>query len=271
MDSFSVLQGTALPLTVTIADDQGNPITTYSGSEGLAAEVWPGGDRAASFAATATWNTPSAGTVDVMVTGTQTAMLEEGRYLGAVILQDPVDGPLEAYVWAIDVGLAPGSAPAPTVYCRFSDMLTYGRSWLVKLQGDDDQEGFARQRGRARSWLDDVILAHYTGASSSYGQIGMWNYGSTPSAWLRGILDGGGLISRDWVVEATAKRALGFVCESQIGPAKDNQYTGLANRFKNEAASIVMGHVAEITTNSPPGTTPNLWVHLGSSNLRPTW
>jgi hypothetical protein len=284
MDVFPCRQGVALSLLATLQDQQGNVITSYLGTEALAATVWAGGGRAISFDAAAAWVDPGQGQFSINVSAAQTSGLEEGRYRCAVTLQDPYLGLLEAYVFAIDVGLAPGSAAAPPAYCTMADLLTYGRAWLRDLQSDDDEEGFGEQRGRARSWLDDLIISRYP--TSRFVILGDPGYGAglfgvgtgaLPNLWLRQVLDGGGLILRGKVVEAVAKRALYLIADAQIGPSEEKQaYQALANKYKNESSALAMSLTAEIDLNvvqvpgQPPvqGTNPVLGVFLGASDVR---
>ena len=276
MEIYSIRQGEALELAVTLQDDQGNPIANYTGQEPLTAPVWPGGNLPASTHASATWSDPPRGGIALAVSAAQTAALAEGRYFGTVGLVDASGTPLEAYKWAMDVLPAPGSAVLPPSYCGFKDLLKYGRAWLRTLQTPDDEAGFAEQCGRARSWLDDWIIARYPNAV--YVTLGDPGYGSTawgvgpgylPNQWLRGILDRGGLVPRDWVVEATARHALCLICEDQVGPdERGRAFELLGRKYRTRASNIALAHTAELITNPGVGTVPNLAIPLGSASVR---
>jgi hypothetical protein len=273
VDIFEVRQGVALPITVALMDDQGNPITSYVGTEALAASVWPGGNRPALFSPTAAWLVPGAGTISVLVTAAETATLAAGRYPGSLDLTDGSGAVLEAYRWAIDVLDAPGTGVAPPAYCGFDDLLDYGRAWLRTLQDEDDQAGFAEECGRARSWLNDLILAGWTASNSltlgdpGYGAVLTGQGGRLPSVWLRQQLDAGALILRPQVVEICALKALSLICRSQIGPGdKGQDFARMGRIYGVEANELVKTLRAEIDTNQDG--IPEFAVNLGESSMR---
>lgn len=276
MDIFAVRQGTALDLTVTLTDDQGDPITTYDGTEALAATVWPGGSLASSFSPQVAWRLAPAGQVNIGITAAQTATLEEGRYRGTLELQDPALGWLEASSWAMDVLLGPGSGKVAPSYCSFPDLLRYGRAWLRNLQTEDDDAGFSEQCGRARSWLDDTIIAGWqTYYSLNLGDPGYGavlvgqGTGQLPSVWLRQQLDADALIVRDLVREIAAKKALAFICEGQLGVGEAaEQYAKLGRRYHWDAAQLCKTLRAEIDTIGPGIGPPQFAVNLGQSSMR---
>jgi|SRR5579862_3550064 len=274
MDTFQIRRGEALPLTVQLSDDQGNPITTYTGSESLACVVWPGGDQAVTLTPAVAWISGPAGTISLLISPSQTTTTAEGRYWGKVTLQDESAGWLEAYGFALDVLLAPGTAVAPPSYCSFPDLLKYGKVWLRTLQTEDDDAGFSQQCGRARSWLDDLIIAGWQVSypigvgDPGYGAVLVGqNPGQLPSIWLRQQLDAGGLVMRDLVVEITAKKALSYICEGQIGSGNTAfDFAKLARYFHGEANELAKTLRAEINPDS--NGYPQFAVNLGQKSMR---
>src|SRR5262249_49571076 len=136
-------------------------ITSYNGTETLATEVWPGGNRANGFSPSTTWSDHTEGKVQIAITAAQTAGLALGRYQVYSTLTAPASDPVAILIAQLDVVATPGTTPAPTSYCSYADLLKYGRGWLRQLQTDDDEAGFAEQLGRARSWIEDLAHAHY--------------------------------------------------------------------------------------------------------------
>ncbi len=269
MDNFAVMAGTALQIDVALLDSRGEPITSYLGSETLLAEVWPGGDRPAAFAAAASWVDATLGSIVVTLSAAQTAPMAEGRYKGRLILTDTALGPLEAYLWTMDLRPAPGTGDPPKVYCDFTDLLEYGRSWLRNLQTDDDDEGFTRQCGRARSWLDELLIGAWPGSygGTDLGSTLGWRQGQLPNPWLRQKLDAGGLIVRDLVKEICANKTLGFICQGQVGPGEKQQdYPRLARYYHREAAQLVRTLTAEIDSNGDG--IPEIAINLGCGSMR---
>jgi hypothetical protein len=275
MEIYSIRQGEALEVRVTLLDDQGDPITIYAGTEPLSSPLWPGGNLQAAFNAQATWVDGPSGTIDLTLPWTETATLAEGRYFGTVSLTDSSGQHLEAYRYAVDVLPAQGTAVAPPAYCRLPDLLRHGRRWLRALQSEDVEAGFLDECGQARNWLDELVVARYpTSAYAILGDAGygsqIWgaNPGALPNLWLRGILASGGLVVRPWVVEATAKRALSIVCKGQIGP-KDGEidYRTLGRMFETESSSIALASKAEICTDGSG--VPTFGINLGATSVRP--
>jgi len=266
MDNFEVLQGTALPLVVTIRDSVGDPIASYTGAEPLSSACWPGGDRASAFAPAAGWLKPGAGTISVAVAAAQTSSLAPGRWRGEVTLVDPAAGPVLAYAWTMDVLQAPGSAAAPPAYCSFADMLDQGQGWLRTLQGRDVDEGFGRARGRSRSWLDALVVSRWQGATRGGTDItsGDLGRGSAADSWIQRQLDAGGLILTPQLVEAAAKKAVAYVCEAQLGPAAGPQdFAALGRHYHREAEAIAK--TLRVGMNPDPRTgLPSFLIHIGT-------
>jgi hypothetical protein len=139
----------------------------------------------------------------------------------------------------LDVVSTPGTTPTPATYCSYQDLLKYGRSWLRQLQTSDDEAGFAEQRGRARSWIEDLAHAHYRVAAMTM-VVGSQAFGprrsGARSTWLTEQLAANTLMLTDQIVEAAAKKALAFICEAQIGPSESSApYARLARMFHSQA------------------------------------
>lgn len=255
MDTYQLAAGSALTLQSTLADANGLPLAWDLPGPAITAIVWPGGKRPASFAPSVTWIDPTQGLFQIAISPDQTALLASGRYFGRVFLADPTLGQIVPYEWAIDLASASGTEVEPPSYCTFDDLRTYGRSWLDSLQTNADEAGFAQQRGRARQWLDDMILAACPRSLGPYLATGIpgynplfnWYGPNTPNPWLRAQLDAGALIQRGWVIEATAKRALSYICEDQVGPGTDpNSYAQLGWRLADQAETLALSRPAEI-------------------------
>lgn len=285
MDKFDVMQGTALPLLVNLVDAQGNAQVDLAGDELLTGVVWPGGNRAASFAIDVAWSDPAAGLISLEVGDDQTGALAPGRYQGNVLLDHPTLGLITAYRFAMEVLQAAGpfpeepdpdaepAPPPPPVYAGLADLLK-GRKWLRELQDDDEPGGFAGYLSDASRWLDDLVIERaprsFAGTNlgdPGFGSLGAWG-GSGPSPYLRELLDGGGLVVRDWVREAVAMRAAYLVCNGQLGPGTEiNQFQALARRLKAESYNLATSRNAELRTAGPDSPT-SLKIHLGSGSVR---
>jgi hypothetical protein len=275
LDNFTIRQGEGLPLTASLTDDQGDPITSYTGSETLTATCWPGGNLAASFSPTVAWLSGPGGTINIAVSAAQTAGLAEGRYFGTVTLVDPSLGPLEAYCWTMDLILAPGTGTAGLAYVGFSDLIKHARVWLRSLQDADSTGGFVLECADASRWLDDFIIARYP--TNNYAILGDPGYGSMvwganpgmlPNQWLIAGLASGWLVLRPKVIECVAKRALSIIAKGQIGVGESKaDFRTLGRIMETESSAIAMTLVAELCTDGSG--VPNLGIPLGGTSMRP--
>jgi hypothetical protein len=277
MDIYTIRQGESLPLSVSLMDDQGNPITTYVGTEQLRATVWPGGNLQAAFSPTAAWVSGPLGTVSLLCSAAQTAGLEVGRYSGTLDILDATYGWLEAFKWSLQVQAAPGSTTARPSYCNYGNLLKYGRKWLPTLLAEGTDGSFAEECADARDWLDNLIIARYPTSQVAllgdpgYGSL-LWgsNTGALPSVWLRQLLAGGGLVIRPWVIQATAKKAVSIIAKGMAAfgdSAADYRYLG--NRYETESSADANANRAEIAANLDG--VPSFAIMLGSTSMRPTF
>lgn len=239
MDNLMVAQGSALTIQPPITDGNGNPITTYTGSETLTSKVWPGGAQPATYTPAPTWVSPSAGTTQLIIPAADSTALSPGRYQVWCFIQPSMADPSCYYQATLDVIQGPGTETPPTTYCAYSDLLRYGRSWLRQLQTGDDEAGFAEQLGRARSWIEDLAHAHYRVASMTI-VVGAQAMGprrsGTRSDWLIQELAANTLILTDQIKEAAAKKALAYICESQVGVGQNSdQYARLARMYHSQS------------------------------------
>ncbi|CAN0454681.1 unnamed protein product, partial [Phaeothamnion confervicola] len=132
----------------------------FTGDDVLSAQVWPGDDTPAIFAPPVVWIDPAIARVKLTIPGNATANVPPGRYqLRATVT--PSDGLKRAFYRAwLDLKAVPGTRPAPAVYGTADDVLGVA-PWLTSLQTEHDQTNFAEALGRARSWLDGLILKRW--------------------------------------------------------------------------------------------------------------
>jgi hypothetical protein len=110
-ENFITTQGGSLSFVGTLEDAAGKPILNqYTNADVLVTSIWPGGNRAASFAPATAWLDPAAGTFTVAVPSSATAMLYPGVYEGVtrVASEDNAD----AYYFTLTVAYGPGGFPA---------------------------------------------------------------------------------------------------------------------------------------------------------------
>jgi hypothetical protein len=110
-ENFICTQGSSVPISGTLEDAAGKPILNqYTNADVLVTSIWPGGNRAASFAPATTWLDPAAGTFTVAVPSSATATLYPGVYEGVTRLAS--DDNADAYYFTLTVAYGPGGFPA---------------------------------------------------------------------------------------------------------------------------------------------------------------
>ncbi len=252
-DNYSLSQGSALALTLTLRDASGNPVVGWQGNETLATVVWPGGTHPASFAPATAWIAPAAATVSIAIAAEDTANLDPGRYQLRTTLTPPGGDPVDCYGCTLDVLAAAGVTPPDTTYCDYADLLKYGRTWLRQLQTDDDEAGFSEQRHRARTWIEDLAHAHFRVAAMTM-VIGSQAFGprrsGARSTWLQDQLDANYLMITDQIREAAAKKALAYICEGQVGLGEQaGQYGRLGAMYHSQANYLGACLILALDTN----------------------
>jgi hypothetical protein len=110
-ENFITTQGSSVPIVGTLEDAAGKPILNqYTNSDVLVTSIWPGGNRAASFAPATTWIDPAAGTFTVAVPSSATATLYPGVYEGVTRLATADNA--DAFYFTLTVVYGPGGFPA---------------------------------------------------------------------------------------------------------------------------------------------------------------
>jgi hypothetical protein len=110
-ENFITTQGGSLSFVGTLEDAAGKPILNqYTNADVLVTQIWPGGNRAASFAPATAWLDPAAGTFTVAVPSSATATLYPGVYEGVTRLAS--DDNADAYYFTLTVAYGPGGFPA---------------------------------------------------------------------------------------------------------------------------------------------------------------
>jgi hypothetical protein len=110
-ESFVTTQGGSVQISGTLEDAAGKPILNqYTNADVLITQIWPGGNRAASFAPATTWLDPAASTFTAAITSAQTANLYPGVYPGVTRLASADNA--DAYYFTLTVAYGPGGFPA---------------------------------------------------------------------------------------------------------------------------------------------------------------
>lgn len=256
--TLEIAAGTDDDYIVNLATDDGTPVTSYAADDTPIAVVWSGSDTPILFSPTCTWIDPSQGTIRMSILGSDTANLPPGKYRLRVALETTSGRIVVGAEYFLVLIASPGGSPILPSYCSHQDMLDYA-PWLDELQDVGDETGFARQRHKARLWLDRVIIRHNPTAGywndfatplfgSSLGRDRRYNrnWGQTDPV-LQGWLDADYLRVTEQVVEITAKYALYLVCNAQVGPTGDRTaWQRMASEFYDDAQRIVKAFTAEL-------------------------
>jgi hypothetical protein len=239
---WEIASGSAESLTLDVKDQNGDWITTYTGSESVSGVVWAGDDRASLFAPTVAWENPFVSAtpkIVISVSAIQSAQ-SPGRYR----LRLTVAGVIRDVGW-IRITAAPGATAAPKVYCTFDEMRIYGGSWVDDLQTDADRVGFEEQRARARTLIDDQIISRAT--TGAFGSGG--DYVSR-RATVKGYLDADGLSQTSQLKEIAARYALALIAGGQVGADKAGVYAEQSAYQRWMAETMLRQFVALIDTDA---------------------
>lgn len=240
-----VRQGDAAAWVVTLRDAVGDALTSvYDGAETLAARVWPGDDRPVSFNPTVAWKVAASGTIDLSVTGAQTAGVDPGDYLLQIRLTDG-GSTYSAFESWLAIETAPGTGTTPTVYITRDDLLRYGRHVLSEIPDEYDQAGWIEQRARARSWFEQVLHAHDRGTIETGLGWGVRsrvvNRDRGKNTWLVDALADNELLVTDEIKEVNACYAWSLILAGRPEEAA---------RFRAMANELCKTIVAELDTDA---------------------
>jgi len=256
MDTWQVTPGIDAQWTLTVTGEDSNPITTYLGSEALTGSIRPGRAVAPVATLAPTWKDAANGLVSVPVPGSATAGLAAGSYLVTVGL---ADASADVFEGILEVGYAAGTDTLPPVYCSYDDLLDYV-DWIGKLWTPKDLTGFARQRGRARSYLEDLLVSLLMGGGQD----------PYPSKWLRDQFANNSLIVRDQTKEITARLSTWYVCSPQLSRLEEEEVK-LARACRREAEQLLKLYRAEIDLPDQSGHRDgyaDIVINCGATSLR---
>lgn len=294
--TLSVTQGTSRDWQLQIPNpvsgaapwSGANP-SPFLSSDMLAADLWAGQDQPILLPMDApVWLDPAAATYQLAIQNLQSAGLTPSTYQVQVTV---IRSGRTVTVGRLRLVVEPtaGTAAAIPVYGSYRQLLTYA-PWVNKILADEDESGFLTERGRARSWLDDILVGRWKGsmATAQLGQPGfsvLATYGAidpVPSRWLRDqlaanlgfngtmdgtVLTGSTLLCWPLVQEIVAKRAIYTVCRAQLGgPSKESSYRMLSADFAHDADGLAKTLRAELDFNADGYA--DLVINCGATNVR---
>ena len=238
MDKINVRQGIYLPWQVTLKDEAGDSITTYTADNALTCKVWSGDNTATVATPSVAWIDPTLGTLLISFLADDTSALLSGSYLCSVELAltgDLVGETLEAYRADLVVEDSPGTQVAPPSYCSYQDLLAFAPQ-IAKEKADSTQTGFAEQRGLAREWIERVILS---------------KAGRYQGRYIKTLLDEDKLLVTSQVKQIAVKKTLALIFGTAFSPSKETTaYVDFASRMAQQANSEIVSMVAEFDLNN---------------------
>lgn len=213
--------------------------TPFDGTEMLAAKVCLGVDQPSVASPSVAWADPQ--------TGRYTVSFGDGDALGMVpgeyVLQATAARAgrtaslIVAYLPVRQVG---GTAAAIPVYGSLDDLRLYC-AWIDRMEHPSRRAQFLRERGRARTWFDQLLQRHWRASGYGISTLGFPIGGIGPfrtggqNKWLQDQLDADTLMVTDDIRELLAKKALGYALEYQVGSRDETSYQELAAAFHAEA------------------------------------
>ncbi|MHC5536648.1 hypothetical protein ACYOEI_00055 [Singulisphaera rosea] len=240
-----------------LKDNQGNSVTSFTDQDVLVATVWEGKGQTSLLNPTADWILPSSGTLTLSISAEQSATLSPQRYYLDVRAETSDGRTIDLWDAYLEVTASAGIDEPPSTYATLKDALVYA-PWLSNELSDQNLSDFADHFHAARTWLEGIIQSKWR-VSGAFGITVFGNVASSyppmdtggENKYIQDILDANQLMLRPRVIEMTAKRAIGTICQSQISPnSGDSNYQRLAARFLAEADSLVVSYTAEFDLNA---------------------
>lgn len=253
-----VSQGLAKTFIRKIYNDQGYPITGFDGTECFEVTLWPG-DTGTEITyvneLTACWSKPADGEYVITVPAMDVL---PGIYSLRVVL-DPngsvcYDSPREVFRGYLKVAASPKSMCSDPMksYCTYADLLEKA-PFLEQTFTDTDLSGFARQRFRARQWVD-MSIQRNSPNTSNWNHSNIVFYGVfAPGISSRGrvleLLESNKLILTRPIVDAAAHYAIYLICDALNGTPTTGSYGEIAQKHYSRACSVLDSAVAEFSTS----------------------
>lgn len=229
----------------------------FNAGDTLDASVWLGGDTAEVFSPAATIEDGPNGVIRLTFAASQTASLPNGVYPLEVFVTPASTTQkircAEAWVKLLD---SPGSSSSSLpVYCSYQDLRDYGGGeWLDQLRSSGTLANAIRERARARSWLDTIIVKHvrpwdprgiYRRALGAFAIAP-----DAPDPTIAAKLLADALIVTDDVRECCAVKALAIVCRSRLTFEDADVWERRTAYFERQANRLVTNLVAQLDTNA---------------------
>lgn len=235
-----------------------SPAEGFEPYDQLECKVWGGDDQATVITPSAEWIDAPTARVRLAITASQSSSLPIGVYPLEITAIINGTGQRRGFLDAwLQVAEAPGVATAPPVYGTVQDLFDYGGgAWLGPLRTEQGLANFTRQRARARSRLDTLILKAYrpwtrwNGARNQYQDNGEGQSLEGYDPTMRGYLASNKLIVTDETREICALLALEQVCRQQFTFTADDPFPARAAYFKAQASRLIKCYRAEVDTNA---------------------
>jgi hypothetical protein len=247
-------QGTDRDYGVTVFDATEAAVTEFTGSEPLTALIWPGDQEAPAATLSAVWTDAATGSITLTVAASAIASLAVQPW--PIVITVLYEGrTFEVWRGWLDVLAGVGAEAAIPVYGSFADMILYSGDWVKQLLTVDSTSGFAVQRGRARSRLEEIILARWRPWVPGMHRdlldgIGWYTLPEAPDPCLMAYLAAGDLIIRPKTLEIVARLAVGYACEQPMGALDgSNPYYMRGQIERVRAEALIATYAAELDIN----------------------
>ena len=254
---YEVSQGLAKTFTRKIYDENSARITGFTGNEKITVDLWQGdtgeeinGDDVL----TANWVTPSEGEYLI---GVPALTILPGMYSFRAVL-DPNggtcwDSPREIFRGFLKMKPSPGYKCIDSLknYCSYADLLEKA-PFLEHAFTDTDLSGFARQRVRAREWVDMAIIRNapntFTSWYSSPIFYGVFPPGYSAKSQVAEMLKKDQLTVTRPIRDAATHYAIFLICDALNGTPTTGGYGEVAAKHYSRACSTLDSTTAEFRT-----------------------
>lgn len=249
---YDISQGVARTFSRKIYDENGYIIKPFDGAEKFIVEI-SNGDSGNILQLeedpTATWSQPTEGEYQIQIPALE---IRNGIYSMRVLLdpngQTCYPSIREVFRGFLRVNSSPKDGPIDClkVYCEYGDLLEMA-PYLESTHTDNDLSGYAKQRYRAKLWVDSCILrassstTFYGKSAVNYGVVAPTSYGDR---YVATLLDQNKLMVTQQIRDAASHYSLYLITDALSSTPTTGSYQEISYKHYLRANSIMQSAVA---------------------------
>lgn len=269
---LDISQGLAKTFSRKIFDSNGYAVTGFTGRETFEIDIWQGdtGKAIHNVEATGQWVRPMEGEYQIAIGASD---IPKGVYsIRSILLPNGetcYDGPREVYRGFLRVSPSPSDSICDPLksYCTYQDLLERA-PWVETTHVDQDLNGFARHRHRARAWIDEAIIRNAPNSNWNASNVvfyGLYPPGYSTSGRVRYMLDKNELVVTPQIRDCAAHYSLYLICDALSSTPSTGSYAEIAKKHYYKAQTQLQSMNVAF---SEDGTTVNYSLSMQKLNGR---